>query len=108
MKNLILILLVFGLSYSCFSNNENLSINYNLIDNPSITPTFICKDNTVNGDLIIKSIVDEKSDVLKECEVRLDMKLEDGTTIVGTVTFSDVSWWDCSKMQLAAWWGRNF
>jgi len=50
----------------------------------------------------------ENSNLLKDCTVRLDFTLEDGTTIQGEITFVDVSWWDCTKMQLAAWWERNF
>lgn len=50
----------------------------------------------------------ENSILLKDCTVRLDFELEDGTTIEGEITFVDVSWWDCTKMQLAAWWERNF
>lgn len=50
----------------------------------------------------------ESSNLLKNCTVRLDFTLEDGTTIQGEITFVDVSWWDCTKMQLAAWWERNF
>ena len=45
---------------------------------------------------------------LKDCTVRLDFELADGTTIQGEITFVDVTWWECSKMQLAAWWERNF
>jgi hypothetical protein len=44
----------------------------------------------------------------KDCTVRLDIELADGTTIQGEITFVDVSWWDCTKMQLAAWWERTF
>jgi len=50
----------------------------------------------------------ENSVLLKDCTVRLDFELEDGTTIQREITFVDVSWWDCTKMQLAAWWKRNF
>lgn len=50
----------------------------------------------------------ENSILLKDCTVSLDFELEDGTTIQGEITFVDVSWWDCTKMQLAAWWERNF
>jgi hypothetical protein len=50
----------------------------------------------------------ENSNLVKDCTVRLDFTLEDGTTIQGELTFVDVSWWDCTKMQLGAWWGRNF
>lgn len=49
-----------------------------------------------------------QTDERKDCTVRLDFELEDGTTIQGEITFVDVSWWDCTKMQLAAWWERNF
>jgi hypothetical protein len=49
-----------------------------------------------------------KVQLLKDCTVKLDFKLEDGTKIQGELTFIDVSWWDCTKMQLGAWWARNF
>ena len=49
-----------------------------------------------------------QTDELKDCTVRLDFELSDGTTIQGEITFVDVSWWSCTKMQLAAWWKRNF
>ncbi len=47
-------------------------------------------------------------ELLKECSVRLGFTLEDGTTIQGELTFVDVSWWSCTKMQFAAWWKRTF
>ena len=46
--------------------------------------------------------------VLKDCTVRLDFKLSDGTTIQGEITFLEVTWWLCTRMQLLAWWERNF
>lgn len=45
---------------------------------------------------------------IRDCTVRLDFELSDGTTIQGEITFVDVTWWQCTKMQLAAWWERNF
>ncbi len=45
---------------------------------------------------------------LKDCTVRLDFELADGTTIQGEITFVDVTWWDCTKMKFAAWWARTF
>lgn len=50
----------------------------------------------------------EEVELLKDCTVRLDFELGDGTTIQGELTFVDVSWWSCTKMQFAAWWKRNF
>ena len=50
----------------------------------------------------------ELSNLTKDCTVRLDFELSDGTTIQGEITFVDVTWWQCTKMQLAAWWERNF
>ena len=44
----------------------------------------------------------------KDCVVRLDIELEDGTTIQGEVVFMDVSWRDCTKIKLADWRTRNF
>ena len=58
--------------------------------------------------LFILLFQSKNSILLKDCTVRLDFELEDGTTIEGEITFVDVSWWDCTKMQLAAWWERNF
>lgn len=49
-----------------------------------------------------------KTDDRKDCTVRLDVELSDGTTIQGELTFEDVTWWQCTKMQLVAWWKRNF
>lgn len=46
--------------------------------------------------------------LLKDCTVRLDFKLSDGTTIQGEITFLEVTWWLCTRMQLLAWWERNF
>jgi hypothetical protein len=43
-----------------------------------------------------------------DCSVRIEIKLENGTTIQGVIVFEDVSWWDCKKMQLVAWLERNF
>ena len=48
------------------------------------------------------------NDLRKDCTVRLDKKLENGSTLKGELTFSDVTWWECTKMQVAAWWERNF
>ena len=50
----------------------------------------------------------KNSNLLKDCTVRLNFTLEDGTTIEGEITFVDVSWWSCSAMQLGAWWKRTF
>ena len=47
-------------------------------------------------------------DVRKDCAVKLDFELSDGSTIQGELTFSNVTWWECTKMQVAAWWERNF
>ena len=49
-----------------------------------------------------------QTDELKDCTVRLDFELSDGSTIQGEITFVDVSWWSCTKMQFGAWWKRNF
>lgn len=47
-------------------------------------------------------------DFRKDCTVKLDVKLSNGSTLTGELTFSDVTWWECTKMQVAAWWERNF
>lgn len=46
--------------------------------------------------------------VIKDCTVRLDFKLSYRTTIQGEITFLEVTWWQCIKMQVLAWWERNF
>ena len=58
----------------------------------------------------VQTLIDNpiQTDDLKDCTVRLDFELSDGTTIQGEITFVDVTWWQCTKMQLAAWWERNF
>jgi hypothetical protein len=43
-----------------------------------------------------------------DCNIRVRFELDDGSTIEGELTFLDVSWFECKKMQLAAWWHRNF
>ena len=47
-------------------------------------------------------------DIRKDCKVRIDHELPDGGTVKGELVFEDVTWWQCSKMQVAAWWDRNF
>lgn len=89
-KTLFLMLFV---CLSCFSfASVNKSLRYNDVGNSSK----LFKNQLYQAEKI------------KECTVKLDFELEDGTVIQGTLTFSDVSWWDCSKMQLVAWWERNF
>lgn len=44
----------------------------------------------------------------KDCTVKLDMDLEGGGHIQGEITFDDVSWWDCTKIKVAAWFARTF
>ena len=47
-------------------------------------------------------------DFRKDCTVRIDHELPDGGSIKGELIFEDVTWWQCTKMQVAAWWDRNF
>jgi hypothetical protein len=110
MKNLILILLVFGFNTFGYSYNDN-DISYKSdisTDNPAFITSSVKNDNLENCVLGTINTAPEKSEVLKECTVRLNMTLENGTKIEGTVTFSDVSWLECATMQLGAWWDRNF
>jgi hypothetical protein len=43
----------------------------------------------------------------KDCTVTIDHELPDGGSIKGELIFEDVTWWQCTKMQVAAWWDRN-
>lgn len=79
----------------------------------SFASTVISDENNCSIAKVVKTTertiqTSENSNLLKDCTVRLDFTLEDGTTIQGELTFVDVSWWDCRKMQLGAWWKRNF
>ncbi len=67
------------------------------------------KKASIATDHPTESICEHPSnDIRKDCTVKLDMKLENGSTLKGELTFSDVTWWECTKMQVAAWWERNF
>lgn len=44
----------------------------------------------------------------KDCTVKLDMDLKGGGHIQGEITFEDVSWWDCTKIKVTAWFARTF
>jgi hypothetical protein len=68
----------------------------------------MCYDNVNNEEVPKVTNNPIEPDNLKDCTVRLDFKLADGTIIQGEITFEDVTWWQCTKMQLAAWWERNF
>lgn len=46
--------------------------------------------------------------LLRDCTVRLKFDLGNGITIQGEITIGDVTWWECTKLQIAAWWHRNF
>jgi len=95
MKKLTFILIVFSfITFSFASSNIPKELNCSEYEVVKTTESAI--ENS------------ENSNLLKDCTVRLDFTLEDGTTIQGEITFVDVSWWDCTKMQLAAWWERNF
>lgn len=108
MKKFILILLVFGFNTFGYSYNDILPKEEISIDNLDVITYGITNNNIGSCNLVTSYIVEEKSELVKDCEVRLNMTLENGTHIEGTVTFSDVSWWDCAKMQLGAWYTRNF
>jgi len=108
MKNLILILLVFGLNTFSYSYND-ISYKKNiLIDNSAITTDHTTDHKAGNCDLILNHEAVEKSGLVRDCTLRLNMTTDDGTTIVGTLTFVGVSWFDCQKLTLVAWWTRNF
>lgn len=96
MKQL-LILFLFSSSI-CLANN-NIS---KVIDD---------KQNIENIQLVENSIDYEVSEVevlLVDCEFRVIVDNEDGTSTEYHITVHDVSWWNCKKMQLGAWWDRNF
>jgi len=78
------------LSYTSINANNNKSFSIDFIEQTS-------NDTFQNNNIIVR-----------DCTVRLDFELDDGTTVQGEITFSDVSWWECTKMQFAAWWERNF
>ena len=82
----------------------SLLLNYTSVNaNNNKSFSIDCIEQTSNDALQTNNTID-----LRDCTVRLDFELDDGTTIQGEITFSDVSWWDCTKMQFAAWWERNF
>jgi hypothetical protein len=95
MKKTILIIALICSSLSNFASSEIVNENISLTD--------------INEQPINISFQNPKSFTsFKDCTVRLDFELADGSTIEGEITFEDVSWWECSKMQLGAWWARNF
>lgn len=78
-----------------------------------LSPASLYENNLLKKDFIEQtpnnSYQDnEATSQRKDCTVRVDFELEDGSTIQGEITFVDVSWWDCTQMQLFAWWKRNF
>lgn len=94
MKKVILILVFINSSLMCFASTNN-------------------KSNLSQEDLVEQRVgnLPQENDIivlLKECTVKFDVELEDGTTITGEITFSDVSWWDCTKMKFGAWWASTF
>lgn len=58
----------------------------------------VVEDNTLQTVSLLK----------KDCTVSFNVELENGTIVQGELTFSDVSWWDCTKMKFAAWWASTF
>lgn len=95
MEKLILITVFISSSLLCFTSIDENGM------------TLFSKDlveQTTDNSYQISDI----NNLLKDCTVRIDTELEDGTTIQGEITFIDVTWWQCTKMQLAAWWDRNF
>ena len=73
------------------------------INNKSLSTTYLAEETFENSCQQTKT-----TNVLKDCTVKLDFELEDGTTIQGEITFVDISWWDCTQIQIVAWWERTF
>lgn len=61
----------------------------------------LCSFTTINNSTDIK-------EDFRECTVRIHTKDDSGKVTEYTVTFSDLSWFTCKKLQLGAWWDRNF
>ncbi len=38
--------------------------------------------------------------ITKDCTMKVKIETEDGTTITGTVTVKDISWWECTKLKV--------
>ncbi|MCB9082058.1 MAG: hypothetical protein H6555_10145 [Lewinellaceae bacterium] len=45
---------------------------------------------------------------VKECTFTIKSELEDGTKIETEVTVSDLSWWQCTKIQVGTWFSNTF
>jgi|GEM_PF-2594389 allophanate hydrolase subunit 2 len=47
-------------------------------------------------------------DVRKDCTVKIDHDIPGGGSVKGEMTFHDVTWWQCTKLQVVAWFDRTF
>ena len=63
---------------------------------------------TLSSFTTVGSSVNNSEEELRECTVRIHVKDDSGSVTEYEVTFSDLSWWSCTKLQLGAWWDRNF
>lgn len=91
-----LFLLFLSTSSISFVNSTSKNIEFNKLD--------------AEKKQLVKSIDIIKKDnmLLVDCEFRVIIENEDGTDTEYHITVHDVSWWNCKKMQLGAWWSRNF
>lgn len=61
-----------------------------------------------SNDLIENALIIVPTADAKDCTVKIDVTLEDGSTIKGEVMIENITWWQCTKIQVAAWWERTF
>lgn len=94
MKHLFLLFLL--ASSISFANSTSKDIEFDKLDAE--------KEQLVESN----SIIEEDNMLLVDCEFRVVVENEDGTSTEYHITVHDVSWWNCKKMQLGAWWNRNF
>lgn len=50
----------------------------------------------------------ESETLVKDCEFTVIVENDDGTETEYEITVHDISWWQCTKLQVGAWWDRNF
>ncbi len=94
---LLVILFIFSSSF-CLANSNHLIVEFNKQEFENI--------QTVESSIVAD--ISEEEFLLVDCEFRVVVNNEDGTSTEYHITVHDVSWWNCKKMQLAAWWDRNF
>lgn len=44
----------------------------------------------------------------RSCTLKIRMTLENGTKVKGTITVSEVTWWQCKKLQVANFFSKIF